>query len=209
MTRGLLLVVATCWLAKSALACPPNTTPGKTTTGARYCEGPSGLREGPAELVYPTGELAAKGSYEHGRKQGEWTQYYQDGTVWMKQTFADGEQVGSSTAFFPDQHRRYELHYQHGKASGTAARWDAHGRQVQQGSFDQDHASDSWTVFDPWSGLARATKLYFDGTRCWFAKYFDEGGNTDFVRRRVWHGGGVVGPSDCKATWDARAEAGR
>jgi antitoxin component YwqK of YwqJK toxin-antitoxin module len=122
---------------------------------------------------YISGKPFVEGKYSRGRQEGEWTYWYENGTVNRKATYKDGQPDGSwevrredgtllAKRGFKDGQRHGEWivfdktgeqpvaeeHYDNGKADGVWKVWFPNGKQKTQVSFKQgnkDGLSTEWT----------------------------------------------------------------
>ena len=63
-------------------------------TGKHTGKFENGLREGPYEIYYDSGQLLIEVTYEDGLLEGKWTHYYPDGNIHHHGTFVKGERHG-------------------------------------------------------------------------------------------------------------------
>ena len=81
-------------------------------TGKHTGKFENGLREGPYEIYYKSGQLAMETTYEDGLTEGEWTYYYPDGNIHFRGTFVKGKRHGEFFTYdefgFPPEVKVYE-----------------------------------------------------------------------------------------------------
>ncbi len=149
------------------------------------------------------------GSYANGLKQGEWTNYNQDGSVYSKEDYANGVPHGATEYysngslnrreryteglrdglqenFFPDGSPSYDTTYENGIEVGPRNYYQANGRLKETTSIDVGLAHGSHKTYDS-GGRITTSGSYNHGvlSGIWTTYTYDANGNrksytTDF-----------------------------
>ncbi len=92
----------------------PAAEGGKEIFG--YCvQGSLKVREGRFESRYASGRLRLRGRYHHGKKTGEWVEWFPDGKRKSVGYYVKGRLEGLNVAFYPDGKVMDEFKYRDGR----------------------------------------------------------------------------------------------
>ncbi|MFM9028076.1 MAG: toxin-antitoxin system YwqK family antitoxin, partial [Bacteroidota bacterium] len=72
-------------------------------------------------------EYIAEGSYLEGREDGQWKQYYKDGTLSFEGEYLEGEPTGAHKYYWPNGNIHEERNYRLGLPDGTWKLFDENG----------------------------------------------------------------------------------
>jgi antitoxin component YwqK of YwqJK toxin-antitoxin module len=144
---------------------------GTELTGARppdghelYCRRTNdGIRQGPNVSFWPSGALAAAGSFVDGQRDGTWTQWLENGAIAEQAQYEQGQMHGISARWHARNGTLASLgHYEHGLMHGTFHQWSESGALL--GSFVMDRGNGVFTVWHENGGKA-LEGAYVDGKK--------------------------------------------
>jgi len=75
---------------------------------------------GPWTMVFPAGNLRGTGTYENGKREGNFVWYYFNGKVNGKEFYRNGKQEGEETYYFSNGQRSSHSWYQNGELEGES-----------------------------------------------------------------------------------------
>jgi antitoxin component YwqK of YwqJK toxin-antitoxin module len=81
---------------------------------------PAQRADGPSELYYENGQLWRKVTYKDGELNGLWEDYYENGQLWEKGTYKDGERDGI-----------WEFYKRDGSLNNSRSGYYENGRKVR------------------------------------------------------------------------------
>lgn len=125
---------------------------------------PSGRYEqqgGEVTFHRETGEVAAEGSYDAGRKSGTWLQFYETGELQWEETFEDGRVQGLSTEYWPDGTKRSEGLKVDGYEDGDWNYWHENGQLFKQGAWEDREPNGTWIEYDETGKPVRERQYMF------------------------------------------------
>jgi hypothetical protein len=98
------------------------------------------LKDGPYSQFYASGDKLCQGQYRDGDRTGEWTWWYENGTIAKKVVF-DDDQPAKETFYREDGTKEREIHYRGGRRVQEIL-YDEQGnvsrqRDLEAGSSDQ------------------------------------------------------------------------
>lgn len=92
LAAALAPVLAAC--ATASTVCPDGTEVGRRIYSggaeAEGCRRPDGVRQGPEVRFYESGARMIEGGYADGAQDGVWRYYFNQGTLWRQDRWADG-----------------------------------------------------------------------------------------------------------------------
>jgi antitoxin component YwqK of YwqJK toxin-antitoxin module len=89
------------------------------------------VKDGPFELLYPSGIIKAKGTLKNGEKQGLWESFFEDGTRWSSTYYNSGKPNGYSITYYKNGTVQYKGEYKNGERTGH---WEFY---LEDGTLDK------------------------------------------------------------------------
>lgn len=120
---GALALLLTAQLPQAPL-CPDGTTRKLSEREAR-CLDDQRREHGPYLRWYPDGQIVEQGSYDRGRRVGEWQSFHANGQLAWKATYVDDWRHGAFTSYEPDGRELERGSYENGNRVGE---WFKHSR---------------------------------------------------------------------------------
>ncbi len=96
-----------------------------------------GMAMGPRKVPPDSGPRSAEGPIVDGKRDGDWSIYYQGGKVEARGTYLRGRRVGVWTWWFEDGRKRAEGRYVDGKRQGRWQVWSEGGKVVSDEDFER------------------------------------------------------------------------
>jgi antitoxin component YwqK of YwqJK toxin-antitoxin module len=89
------------------------------------------------EVVYhPNGQKYMEGAYKDNLREGKWTSWYEDGTLWSEGEFVAGENQGKTSVFHPSGQLHYEGSFNNGERIGIWTFFDENGIKIKEIDYD-------------------------------------------------------------------------
>ncbi len=89
------------------------------------------------EVVYhPNGQKYMEGAYKDNLREGKWTSWYEDGTLWSEGEFVAGESQGKTSVFHPNGQLHYEGSFDNGERVGIWTFSDENGIKIKEIDYD-------------------------------------------------------------------------
>ena len=88
------------------------------------------------KVLYQNGKTRLEGSLLHGKRDGTWTVYREDGKIWSQTTYKDGLEEGLSVVNHENGKVYYEGTYKAGKRTGIWKFYSKEGQLVNENNFD-------------------------------------------------------------------------
>ena len=116
------------------------------------------------------GKKEFEGSYKDGKKDGLWTDYYENGQKRSVETYKDGKKDGLYTYWHEDV-LMYEGTYKDGKEDGLWTKWYVNGQKNYEGTSKNGKREGLWTDYYE-NGQKMTVRTYNDGKlmnseKCW------------------------------------------
>lgn len=131
------------------------------------------LFSGIAYHFFSDGTEQIKQSYIEGRKEGEWSIWYEDGTPQKEGFIKDGKQHGAYREYYTNGNLRYEYNYDLDKKTGTWKGWYEDGTKYTIREFSNDTLDGKVLVYDKKGELAKEYD-YLKGTLVGKKMHFEE-----------------------------------
>ncbi|MDA1263501.1 MAG: toxin-antitoxin system YwqK family antitoxin, partial [Planctomycetota bacterium] len=140
---------------------------------------PSGSA-GPSELElvehrYASDSLKTTGTLRHGRREGTWTEYWENGAVMMTGDCEAGLRVGPWTWYYEDRSVKAEGSYVQGLKVGEWSSYHDNGLLLKRGHYQADEQSEWWKVYYR-DGTLMEHGRYVRGVRQGHWEFFDKDG---------------------------------
>jgi antitoxin component YwqK of YwqJK toxin-antitoxin module len=90
------------------------------------------LADGFHELKYSNGQLKSTGTIANGKKEGNWTYYYESGTKWSECNFQAGVSHGKVVSYHPNGQVNYIGYFTGGEKSGIWQFYDTEGKLLKE-----------------------------------------------------------------------------
>ena len=91
------------------------------------------------EYYWPNGQLMSRGTYvdgrKHGRKHGEWMNWYDDGQLSAPRPFVNGQLHGECTEWHEGGELQDKETYVNGKKHGECKWWHENGQLMLQETY--------------------------------------------------------------------------
>jgi antitoxin component YwqK of YwqJK toxin-antitoxin module len=130
---------------------------------ALYCRRPDDTRHGPHASFWPSGALAAAGSFVDGQRDGTWTQWLESGAIAEQAQYERGQMHGVAARWHARTGALATLgSYEHGLMHGTFQQWSESGALL--GSFVMERGNGVFTVWHDDGGKA-LEGAYVDGKK--------------------------------------------
>lgn len=89
------------------------------------------------EVVYhPNGQKYMEGAYKDNLREGKWTSWYENGTLWSEGEFQAGESHGKTIVFHPNGQLHYEGSFDNGERIGIWTFFDENGIKIKDIDYD-------------------------------------------------------------------------
>lgn len=95
----------------------------------------TGNKTGYDTLYFEDGSKKLGGMLVKGKREGIWTSWYPDGTMWSEGEFKNGKPSGKTVTYYETGNKRYEGFYMEGKKAGKWFFWDENGKLVNEQDF--------------------------------------------------------------------------
>ncbi len=89
-----------------------------------------GRLEGEWFFYHDNGQLSQKGEFKNGMEEGEWVIYYNNGQLFMKGEFKNGMEEGEWVIYYDNGELESKGKYKNGKKVGKWFRYDKDGKQI-------------------------------------------------------------------------------
>ena len=85
---------------------------------------------------YPNGIVKMRGSYQNGKRNGQWMSFFEKGNMQSEGYFKDGLRDGKATVYYENGKVMYEGSYKDGKEVGKWIFYDQSGKKVNEKNYD-------------------------------------------------------------------------
>lgn len=114
---------------------------------------------------HPNGQVFIEGQFERGRREGEWSFWFENGQLNRKCSYSNGQPNGSWDVFRADGTLKAKRSFKNGLRDGTWLTYDDAGKQVlNEEQYAQGKADGLWKVWFP-NGKPRLEAGYKLGQR--------------------------------------------
>lgn len=117
------------------------------STGVIIAEGKyskEGKRVGQWQLLFPGGQLKAKGNFKSGKKHGPWLFYYTNGNTEQKGSFKNGKPTGAWKWFYSNKDIRRRGNFKNGKEYGEFIEYNQQGDTLRNGNYRNGLKTGEW-----------------------------------------------------------------
>ena len=94
-----------------------------------------GLKNGPYEEWYASGEPKTIGGYFNDDSTDSWIKWYENGQKQYEKKYKDGKKNGLWTKWYENGQKQYEKKYKDGKKNGLWTKWYENGQKEIESSF--------------------------------------------------------------------------
>lgn len=108
----------------------------------------NGLQTGPWKIYMNNGVLKSEGSFEQGKRVGEWIEYFANESRESVVHWVDGVPDGPSQGFYKQGERRYRGTFKKGLLEGDYIEWWPSGDKKGEGAYKGGHFDGPWTFWD-------------------------------------------------------------
>ena len=95
-------------------------------------------KDGSFTQWYENGQKKYEGNYEDGKKDGSFTQWYENGQKSREVRF-DGKEDGLTTEWYENGKKRSEVNYKDGERDGLQTNWYENGQKSREVKFKDDN----------------------------------------------------------------------
>lgn len=88
-------------------------------------------KDGPGEIFFEDGTLAASGEYLKGRRSGFWKHFYENGKLLAEGDYSDGLKTGPWIFYYGNGEKRSQGKYKSDQRNGLWKEWDRHGNLAE------------------------------------------------------------------------------
>lgn len=96
------------------------------------------VMNGDYETKYPSGIVKMKGFYINGRREGQWTSFFENGAKQSEGFFKNGFRDGKALVYFENGQVYYEGYYKDGKEVGKWIFFDEQGKKINEKDYDRE-----------------------------------------------------------------------
>ena len=89
---------------------------------------------------YPNGIIKMKGYYVNGKRNGQWTSFFESGNVQSEGFFKDGLRDGKALVYHGNGKIYYEGYYKDGREVGKWVFYDESGNKVNEKDYDKPNS---------------------------------------------------------------------
>jgi antitoxin component YwqK of YwqJK toxin-antitoxin module/cytochrome c-type biogenesis protein CcmH/NrfG len=125
---------------------------------------------------HPNRVIAADGTYEDNKKEGNWIYYNSYGVITAKQAFSEGQENGLSSDFYKDGTFKSILNYKDGMRHGLYTEYYPDSTLYAQGRYVNNNQTGPWYYYNP-DGSFRAAIHLADGKLEGWQRYYTNKGN--------------------------------
>lgn len=86
---------------------------------------------------YDNGQAYIEGTYKDGERDGTWTAWRKDGTIWSIGEYRDGKENGKKMVYHENGKPYYEGTVKDDERVGTWSFWDEEGKLVKEVNYDK------------------------------------------------------------------------
>ncbi|MEZ5084485.1 MAG: hypothetical protein R2750_13730 [Bacteroidales bacterium] len=86
---------------------------------------------------WENGHKSMEGTYKNGNRDGKWTAWYIDGTIWSSGEYTDGIENGLKVVYHNTGQKYYEGEIKDDKRIGTWKFWDKDGAFVKEIDYNK------------------------------------------------------------------------
>lgn len=86
---------------------------------------------------WENGNKSMEGAYKNGNRNGTWTAWYKDGTLWSTGEYEDGVENGLKSVFHENGQKYYEGHIKSDKRVGIWKFWNKEGNLLKEINYDE------------------------------------------------------------------------
>lgn len=151
----------------------------------------NGYRTGEWKATSPKGSVIVVTTYEKGKLNGNWDQYFGSGSVSVKGVYTEGLKEGMWVGYYPNGDTQYVETYHEGKLHGPYRDYSRDKRLLISGTYVNGMRNGNWVHYFG-SGSVRLKAVYTEEvkTGMWVGYY--ENGDTQNVE--TFHEGKLHGP---------------
>jgi uncharacterized protein len=134
LTALLLSLVGTCKLCEPKLeerviSKYPSGLPAKIEF---YAESDSGKVLVKETRFFSNGEKDSEGAIKNNDRHGIWKQWYENGELWVEESYSEGVKNGEFTVYYPSGKKNYSGTYEYGVPAGQWKFWNEAGEIVKE-----------------------------------------------------------------------------
>ncbi len=97
-----------------------------------YAETDSGKVLVKETRFFYNGEKDAEGALVNHERNGLWKQWYENGTLWIEESYSDGVKNGDFTVYYPNGEKNYSGSYDLGVPTGEWKFWNEEGEILKE-----------------------------------------------------------------------------
>lgn len=81
---------------------------------------------------FSNGEKESEGAMKNNERHGIWTQWFENGQVWIEESYLEGFKNGDFTVYYPTGKKNYRGSYNYGTPIGQWKFWNEQGQIVKE-----------------------------------------------------------------------------
>ena len=108
------------------------------------------------------GQYESKGKLKNGKKDGKWTNWYENGQKKSEENYKDGKGDGKQYEWFKNGQIRHEDNYKDGKRDGKWTWWYENGQKYFEINWKDGKKDGKWTTWNK-NGQITSEVIYKDG----------------------------------------------
>ncbi|MEK6614511.1 MAG: hypothetical protein AABZ32_00135 [Bacteroidota bacterium] len=95
------------------------------------------VQQGDYSVKYPSGIVKIRGYYINGKRNGQWTSFFENGNMQSEGFFKDGLRDGKAVVYYENRKVYYEGSYKDGKEVGHWAFYDTSGVKINEKDYSK------------------------------------------------------------------------
>ena len=98
------------------------------------------VQQGDYIKKYPSGIVQMHGFYINGKRNGQWTSFFENSNVQSEGFFKDGLRDGKATVYYANGKVYYEGYYKNGKEVGKWVFYDDKGNKINEKDYNMPNS---------------------------------------------------------------------
>ena len=149
-----------------------------------------GLKDGITKYYSPNGKQSATILYYQGHPwNGEWINWYQDGSKKEFGNYVDGDKTGAWKGWYENGQKKYVIHYQNSLKHGIYTEWSEDGRLTKDITYDYDIPISEYLVDYYGSGYTEINRRNGELSGSWIKWYSNGKKNEEGIYKNGEKGG--------------------
>lgn len=153
-----------CWETSLGERCVHTSWYPLTVQRRAQVETLNGVPDGQRTEWYANGVVWLTGRYEGGKRVGEWQERWSDGALRFSGTYVSDELHGTESWWYPNGSIEWQVHRDHGVRHGQEIWWHPNGNRRRVGNYEHGERHGVFSIFSL-EGQPAFTVEYHRGTR--------------------------------------------